>query len=251
MTGSRPPSMTNASSDAVVGSPANSRSAASAAATGGRRAVHQRRHLVGERSLAEPQVRRLGVFGDDRPDLFDRPQRERQQLRLDQFVGRLHPVLAELVRAGLGRIEPAPARRWSCRACVPSAAVSSGHENACTCSPRLRRMRSTPGDDVAPLVGPADLDRAAQVVVQPEVVVGLQQHVAELGEGDAVLGVDPQLDALARQHLVDGDVFADVAQELEDRDRLCPVTVVDERPAAGVEIDDASELLLDRRRRCG
>ena len=46
------------------------------------------------------------------------------------------------------------------------------------------------GDDVAPLVGATDLDGAVEVLVQPQVVVGLQQHVAELGERDAVLGVD-------------------------------------------------------------
>ena len=110
----------------------------------------------------------------------------------------------------------------------PSAAVSSGHEKAWTCSPRLAPDQVDAGDDVAPLVGSADLDRAAEVVVQPQVVVGLQQHVAELGERDAVLGVDPHLDALAGEHLVDRDVLADVAQELEDRDRLRPVAVVDE-----------------------
>ena len=107
------------------------------------------------------------------------------------------------------------------------------------------------GDDVSPLVGPPDLDRAVEVVVQPEVVVGLQEHVAELGEGDAVLGVDALLDALPGQHLVHRDVLADVAEELEHRDGLRPLPVVDERTrsvgAPGVEVDDPSELFLDPR----
>jgi hypothetical protein len=42
-------------------------------------------------------------------------------------------------------------------------------------------------EDVAPLVGAADLELAALVAVQVVVVVGLQEHVAELGVGDAVL----------------------------------------------------------------
>ena len=73
-----------------------------------------------------------------------------------------------------------------------------------------------PGDDVAPLIGAADLDLAAVVLVQPEVVVGLQQHVAELGERDPVLALEARLDRLLGQHLVDRDVLADVAQELEE-----------------------------------
>ncbi len=44
-----------------------------------------------------------------------------------------------------------------------------------------------PGDDVAPLVGASNLNRAAQIVVEPEVIVGLEQHVAELGVADALL----------------------------------------------------------------
>ena len=89
------------------------------------------------------------------------------------------------------------------------------------------------GEDVAQLVGPADLQLAAEVVVQPQVVVGLQQHVAELGVGDALLGLQADPHALAGEHLVDRGVLADVAQELEQRDRLRPVAVVDEpAPAA-------------------
>ena len=78
--------------------------------------------------------------------------------------------------------------------------------------------------------------------MQPEVVVGLQQHVAELGEGDALLGLQAHLHALPGQHLVDGGVLADVAQELEQRDRLGPVAVVDEPAAVAGDVDDAADL---------
>ena len=102
------------------------------------------------------------------------------------------------------------------------------------------------GDDVAPLVRATDLEYAALVVMQPEVVVRLEQHVAELGEADPVLGVDAHLHALASEHLVDGDVLADVAQEFEHRDRLGPVTIVDEHASLRIgQIDDSTELFFD------
>src|ERR1700735_1259692 len=53
-----------------------------------------------------------------------------------------------------------------------------------------------PGQDVAPLVGAADLQLDLMVPAQIEVVVGLQQLRAEVGERDAVLDVEPGLDRL-------------------------------------------------------
>ena len=53
--------------------------------------------------------------------------------------------------------------------------------------------------------------------------------------------------AFAGSHLIDGDVFADVTQELQQRDRLGPVPVVDQHPTFGIaEVDDPAQLLLDR-----
>ena len=82
------------------------------------------------------------------------------------------------------------------------------------------------------------------VRVQSEVVVGLQQHVAELRVGDALIGA---LEAGAHRflghHLVDGEVLADVAEELEGRDRPEPVGVVEEeRP---VHVEELPELRTD------
>ena len=52
---------------------------------------------------------------------------------------------------------------------------------------------------------------------------------------------------LLGHHLVDGDVLADVAQEVEQRQRLGPVGVVDQRrlDGPGVEVEEALELDLD------
>ena len=76
-----------------------------------------------------------------------------------------------------------------------------------------------PGGDVAPLVGAAHLQLDVLVLAEPPEVVGLEQHVAELGVGDPVLALHAVPDRLLGHHLVDGHVLADVAEEVEHADR--------------------------------
>ena len=59
-------------------------------------------------------------------------------------------------------------------------------------------------------------------------IVGLQQQVAELGEGDAVFTLETPMHRLLLQHVVDGEVLAGLAQEVEQTDRPQPVDVVDD-----------------------
>ena len=103
-----------------------------------------------------------------------------------------------------------------------------------------------PADDVAPLVGAADLQPAAVPPVELQVVLALQQQVAELGVGHAVRR-EPSLDGLARQHDVDREVLADVAQELQRGLAAGPVEVVrDERAGRrAVELHEPLELAPD------
>ena len=61
---------------------------------------------------------------------------------------------------------------------VPSGAVSSGQHRAWTAAPVAPADQVDAREDVAPLVGAADLELAALVLVEPAVVVGLQEHVA-------------------------------------------------------------------------
>ena len=84
-----------------------------------------------------------------------------------------------------------------------------------------------------------------------EEVVRLQQQVAELGERDAVLALEPAAHRLLLQHVVDGEVLAGVAQERQQVDRRQPVGVVDDARgiARGVEIEKPLELLRGCRRR--
>ena len=68
--------------------------------------------------------------------------------------------------------------------------------------------------------------------LQLQEVVGLQDLVVELDEGQALLQAD--LVRLGRQHAVHAEVPADVAQEIDVLERQQPVRVVDhDRPVAG------------------
>ena len=63
---SRAPRTASASADAVVGSPPNSTPAASRGRVRGRRAVHHRGHLVGERALRDSALGRAVVLVEQR-----------------------------------------------------------------------------------------------------------------------------------------------------------------------------------------
>ena len=108
---------------------------------------------------------------------------------------------------------------------VPSAEVTSGTVRACTEAARLLTHQSDAGDDVAPLIGSADLKHALMASMQLDVVVGLQQHVAELRVGDP-LTFQPSPNGVPIQHHVDREVFTDVAQQLDRRHRAGPLEVV-------------------------
>ncbi len=101
-------------------------------------------------------------------------------------------------------------------------------------------------DDVAPLVRSTHLQGAPVLTTQLHVVVGLEQHVAEFGVRDAV-ALEPASDGVAREHDVDGEVLADIAEEVDDAEGGGPVGVVhDDRAGRGiVEVDEPLELPTD------
>ena len=83
------------------------------------------------------------------------------------------------------------------------------------------------GSDVTPLVGAADFQNRAVAFVQFGEVVALQQGVGELGEGNAhIVAPDALFDGFLVQHSVDGEMLADVAQEVEAVHFAEPVGVV-------------------------
>lgn len=97
--------------------------------------------------------------------------------------------------------------------------------------------------DVAPLVAAADLQGAAVAAVQLQVVVGLQDLVAELGVAEP-FALQPRGHRLPGEHAVDREVLADVAQEVDGAQLAGPVEVADEtgRVGLGVEVEKSADL---------
>ena len=96
------------------------------------------------------------------------------------------------------------------------------------------------GGDIAPLVGAADFQNRAVAFVQLGEVVTLQQGIGELGEGNAcAVAVDALFDGFFVQHGVDGEMLADVAQEVKAVHAAEPVGIV--RHNGGISAFKAQE----------
>ena len=207
-------------------------------------AMNEFGHLVGEHALRMPGLGRPQVLGHHIGHVGDRQQRELEQEALDITIVGSQEVLVELV--GQRALGGEPHRTLG--GLAELGAVGAGHE-------RHResvdvRMVATPdhvdpGRDVAPLVGSAHLEFTPVTGEEFDIVVRLQKHVAELGEGDALLALEPALDRFLGEHRAHGDVLADVTQEVEYIDADRPLAIVDEHSAV-VDVDDRGELLADR-----
>ncbi len=190
-------------------------------------AVHQRRQLLGERALRGPGLRALLGLPLQLLQLLAGPEGQDAQVARDVPVVRVQPELVERVRRRHLRVEPDGAAL----ALAELGAVRLGHQR------RRQRVhggvRLQPvdqvqaGREVAPLVAAALLERATVPPVQLEEVHGLEELVAELRVADALGGLQAPGDRLFRQHLVDAEVLADVAEELDRGEALRPVEVVD------------------------
>ncbi len=102
-----------------------------------------------------------------------------------------------------------------------------------------------PRGDVAPLVGAAHLQLAAEGPVEMLEVGRLDEHVAEFGERQA--GLEPHLDRVLGEHVRDREVLAHVTQEVEQADRLQPLrVVVHDRAARPTEVEEPLQLRSDR-----
>ena len=113
-------------------------------------------------------------------------------------------------------------------------------------------------DDVAPLVRAAHLHDAFVAPVQFHEIVGLQDHVVELEEGERLVALESQLHRIHGQHAVDREVPADVAQQRNVEQRVEPVGVVGhdgvgravaERQVVGEALPDARHVGVDLRGR--
>ena len=68
-------------------------------------------------------------------------------------------------------------------------------------------------DDVAPLVGATHLQRAAMAPIQLDEIIGLENRVVELQEGERLSALQAQPRGIHGEHAVDREVTADIAQE--------------------------------------
>ena len=97
-------------------------------------------------------------------------------------------------------------------------------------------------DDIAPLLGAAELQGAAVAPVQLDEVGCLHQHVVELEESQRLLGLQPAADELQGDHLVDGEVHAVLAQEVDVAQPVQPLGVVAHHRVGGVATEAQERL---------
>ena len=102
--------------------------------------------------------------------------------------------------------------------------------------------------NVAPLVRTANLQRNTVQFVQAGKVITLQQVVRKLGKRDPlIVTVQTLLHRFFVDHLVNGEVFADITQESQYIHTAKPVIVVrsNRRVVATVEIEERCNLFAD------
>ena len=98
--------------------------------------------------------------------------------------------------------------------------------------------------DVAPLVRAANLQPTAMLSVQLRKVIRLQDHVGEFGKADTrTFPVDSLLDRFFLDHVIDGEMLADVPEEGQDIETRCPVEIIDNRcRRIALKIDEPTHL---------
>ena len=104
--------------------------------------------------------------------------------------------------------------------------------------------------DIPPLVRAPHLQTAAVVAIEIQIIVALQELVAEFGEGHpvGVLAAEALLHRVLSHHIVDRDMLADVADEAEEAVVLHPVVVIHQHGSVGgiaIEVEELRQLLLD------
>ena len=111
--------------------------------------------------------------------------------------------------------------------------------------PRRPPPEFHPGDDIAPLVGPADLQLAAEPARQLDKIVGLQDRIVEFQKAERLVALEPKPDAVLGQHPVDREMPPDIAQQGDVTQLVEPVGIVDHHGVAGA-IAEMQELCEDR-----
>ena len=213
--------------------------------------MYHRGDLSGESFLQHTATGILTVLGDERVDGLLIEIGEDLDIALGIFVTDVEPELIESVRSGAVSVKP----YISALGLAELLSVGFGDERAGEAEgfgivAERAADELCAGGHVAPLVVAAELQTHAIVLILIEEVVALEQLIGKLGERQTVasLAVETFLHAVLSHHIVDGDVFADVAHEVEELIVLHPVVVVDQFCFVGlrtVEVEELADLLLD------
>ena len=185
--------------------------------------------------MQQPRRRiRQNLFGDvdlravkplQAIDLAQRQQREQPQEATDIAVVRIAPELPIII----GRYE---------RGIEPNGAGGGLAHFGARCGGDQRRRQRVelrgphpPAkieavDDIAPLIRAAHLQRAAMQAVQFDEIIGLQTHVIEFEEGQFLVALEAHLDRVHRQHAIDREMLADIAQKLDIIELRQPLRVI-------------------------
>ena len=186
-------------------------------------AVQQRGRLGGEHLLRLVDL--LALQRRELGDLRQRHRREQLEEALDVAVLGVAPELPVVIDRQHVGVEPHRAGRGLAHL----GARRRGEQRA---GQRIELMRAHAAaeidavDDVAPLVRAAHLQIAAVAARELDEVVGLQDHVVEFDERQLLLAVEPQLHRIHREHAVDREMAADVAQHLDVVELGQPLGVV-------------------------
>ena len=186
--------------------------------------MQQRRCGIGQRDLRIVDLGALKGFQPD--DLVLLQVGEETHEAADIGVFRVAPELPVFVRALAVRVEPDSAvGRLAHLAARSRRDQVSGQAEGLAAFHLVYEVDAA--DDIAPLVRAAELDAAAMALEQFEEVIGLHQQVVELEEGVGLLGGEAPGDRVLLDHRVDGEVDADLAQQLDVAELVQPVRVVD------------------------
>ncbi len=208
------------------------------------RAVDQLGELACESPLGRSRVRLRDDGCLQRLDLLVRPEAEAAQVLADHGVVDVEEVLVERERRRHRRIQP---QRVSL-AGAELLAVGGGQQRR---GQRMHRCALHPanevdaGRQVAPLVRAAGLQHASVSAMKLQVVQALEHLVAELGVADPAC-LEAGAHRLLGEHPVHAEVLADVAQEVDRRQRLGPIEVVRQHGrVVTLEADEPLDLPTD------
>ncbi len=196
--------------------------------------------------LGDPPARIGKVLRLDAANLLLFQVREESQTAAHVGVVEIDPVLIEAIRTGPLRRKPEGAglRLPHLRPVAPGQERAG---DAVELNAEHPPRQVDAGGDVSPLIAAAGLKPAAKLPLEMDEIVGLEEHVAELGVAHSrVAPLQAAADGVLGEHDVDGKMLADVAEEFEISEAAHPVVVVHQQRgiAAAVEVEEPPQLGL-------